>query len=99
MADKCDALGTQQDVDGVAALCGFMVATSWATGPTLPRVCSFVVLYHVVPAVLWQLIPSAGAPKIPSSPGKTGGNNVCGHIGPRATISQGIWLLLLVYYF
>lgn len=85
----------QQDVDGVAALCSFMVAACRAAWPTVPCVCFFVVPCHLVPAICWQLILSAGAPKIPSSPRKTGGNKVCGHTGPCATISQGLCLLFL----
>lgn len=92
-------LGTQQDVDGVATLCAFMVADCRATRPTVPYVCSFVVSCHAVPAIFCQLIPSAGAPKIPSRPGKAGGSNVCGHIGPRAIISQGIGFCYLFIIF
>lgn len=36
VADKCDVLGTQQNVDGVAALCAFMVADCRAARPTVP---------------------------------------------------------------
>lgn len=83
-------MGAQQDVDGVAALCVFTVAACRAAWRTVPCVCSFVVLYHVVPAISWQLIPAAGAPKLPSNPGKTGGNNACGHTGLCATIAKGM---------
>lgn len=102
MADKHDLLGTQQSVDGVAALCAFMVAACLVALPTVPCACSFVVLCHVVPAVFWQLTPSAGAPKIPSDSGETGGGSyACGHLGPCATVSQdtGFCYLLCVYYF
>jgi hypothetical protein len=70
--------------------------------PKVPCACSFVVLCHVVTAVFWQLTPSAGAPKIPSDSGKTGGGSyVSGHLGPCATVSQdiGFCYLLCVYYF
>lgn len=70
--------------------------------PKVPCACSFVVLCHVVTAVFWQLTPSAGAPKIPSDSGKTGGGSyVSGHLGPCATVSQDIRFcyLLCVYYF
>jgi hypothetical protein len=88
VTDERDVLRTHRDVDGVAILCVFMVAACRVAQPTVPCVCSFVVSYHVVPAVFWQLTPSAGAPKIPSNPSKTGGgNNVCGHLGSCATIS------------
>lgn len=99
VAGKWDVLGTQQDVDGVATLCAFMVADCWAARPTVPYVCSFVASYHAVPAIFCQLTPSAGAPKILSSPGKAGGSNVCGHIGPRAIISQGTGFCYLFIIF
>lgn len=99
MADKWDVLGTQQDVDGVAALCVFMGRACRATEPTEPCVCFFVVSYHVVSAIFWQLTLSAGAPKIPSSPGETGGSNVCGRIGLCATISQGTGFCYLFIIF
>lgn len=54
VADEHDLLGTQQSVDGVAALCAFTVAACLVALPTVPCACSFVVLCHVVPAVFWQ---------------------------------------------
>lgn len=77
-------------MDGVVVLCAFMVAVCQAIRPMVPCVFSFVVSYHVMPAIFWQLTPSAGVPKIANSPGKTGGNNVRGRIGPYATTSEGI---------
>ena len=76
-----------------------VMAACRAAGPTVPWVRSFVVSYPLEPAMLWQLRPSTGAPKIPSSPGKTGGRNVCSHIGPRATSSQGIGFCYLFIIF
>lgn len=74
-----------------AVLCAFMVAACRAAQPTLPCVWSFVVLCYAVPAISWQLILSAGAPKIPNRPGNTGGgNNIFGHLQLCATISQDI---------
>lgn len=75
------------------------MAACRAAGPTVPWVCSFVVSYPLVPAVLWQLIPPTGAPKISSGPGKTGGSNVCSHRGPRATSPQGIGFCYLFIIF
>ena len=75
MVDKHDLLGTQQSVDGVAALGAFMVAACLVALPTVPCACSFVVLCHVGPAGFGQLTPSAGAPKIPSDPVEPGGGS------------------------
>ena len=83
----------------MSACHAFMVAACRAAGPTVPWIWSFVVSYPLVPAMLWQLIPLTGAPEIPSSPGKTGESNVCGHIGPCATSSQGIGFCYLFIIF